>query len=154
MRKTLTFLVLLPIGRTQAALKEFLRSVNGGTARGRVMIWPIAALILAISLAPKSATATYNANITGTVTWVSTYTSGAMLLILSDQPSSNGTCNPAFFELDPPTVAGADVVNDAAFNRMYARALTSYTTGNSVNIGYDNSGTCGVSGYIRIYRIG
>jgi hypothetical protein len=70
---------------------------------------------------------------------------------LDTQPTSNGSCAAAFFELDP-----ASTPNDpaAAFNRMYARLLEAYTLGQPVNIGYDNAGNCSVLGYITTYRIG
>ena len=45
-------------------------------------------------------------------------------------------------------------MNDAAYSRMYARLAQAYATGESVNIGYDNAGNCGGSGYIRVYRVG
>ncbi|SRR5258708_37964151 len=98
--------------------------------------------------------ATYNTNLIGTVAGIMTYASGGLLFALSNQPSTNGSCNAQFFELDPPTYAGSDVVNDAAFSRMYARLAQAYATGESVNIGYDNAGNCGGSGYIRVYRVG
>src|SRR5262249_34965279 len=116
-------------------------------------VLPSLALLFAVA-APLSGYATYNANLLGTVTYVMTYPNGQMLLILNNQPTSNGPCTAGYFELDPPTIAGADVVNDAAFNRMYARALAAFASGVPVNIGYDNAGTCGANGYIRIYRIG
>ena len=98
--------------------------------------------------------ATYNTNLIGTVAAIMTYTSGGLLFALSNQPSSNGTCSAQFFELDPPTYPGSDVVNDAAYSRMYARLAQAYATGEAVNIGYDNAGNCGGSGYIRVYRVG
>jgi len=71
-----------------------------------------------------------------------------LLFKLTNQPTSNGSCDADFFELEPSATA-----NDAAFNRMYARLAQAYATGESVNVGFDNAG-CGTSGYIRVYRIG
>ena len=102
----------------------------------------------------SSAHATYNTNTQGTVTNLMTYTSGALLFILNNQPASNGSCNAAYFELDMPGSNSGDPINDAAFNRMYARLLAAYSLGESVNVGYDDAGNCGGNGYIRVYRIG
>ena len=108
----------------------------------------VAVLLSLVVMLPRSATAAYDANIIGTVTWLATSPSGLSLLILSDQPTSNGSCNAGYF--DPPSSPGADVVSDAAFNRMYARALSAFTAGTPINVGHDNSGTCGAGGYIRV----
>ena len=153
MRSSLASRVLLTTVRIEAVVKDFSRAVKAASPRGPAVMCT-AGLILVISLAPRSATATYNANISGTPVSLLTYPSGLMLLNLSNQPTSNGSCNAGYFELDPPSYAGADVANDAAFNRMYARAMSAFTTGTQITVGYDNAGTCGVSGYIRIYRIG
>jgi hypothetical protein len=109
---------------------------------------------LIVLLFSSTSHATYNTNLIGTVAAIMTYPTGGLLFAMSNQPSTNGTCNAQFFELDPPTYPGSDVVNDAAFSRMYARLAQAYATGESVNIGYDNAGNCGGSGYIRVYRVG
>jgi hypothetical protein len=109
---------------------------------------------LVVLLFSSASHATYNTNLYGTVAALMTYASGGLLFALSNQPSTNGTCNAQLFELDPPNYAGSDVVNDAAFSRMYARLAQAYATGESVEIGYDNAGNCGGSGYIRVYRVG
>lgn len=103
--------------------------------------------LLAISAV---AHAGYNANITGTVTAIMTYRSGQLLFVLNDQPSSDGSCIPTYFELLP-----TDAANQAAFNAMYARLVEAYALGEQVNIGYDDPGTsCSPYGYIPVYRIG
>jgi hypothetical protein len=113
-----------------------------------------ACAILSGLLLFSQAHAAYNYNMQGTVESLHTYTAGLVLIILSNQPTANGGCNASYFELDPPGVTGADTVNDAAFNRMYARVAQAYATGEQVNIGFDNTGTCGAWGYIRVYEIG
>jgi hypothetical protein len=102
----------------------------------------------------STADATYNANLTGTVVSFATYDNGEILVILGNQPSSNGACSATFFELDPPEVGGSTVVNDAAFDRMTARLAMAYAAGEPVNLGYDNAGNCAAGGYIRVYRVG
>jgi hypothetical protein len=96
-----------------------------------------------------TAHATYNSNLAGTVTSIATYTNGMVLFSLANQPTSNGSCNATNFEVDV-----SDTVSDAAFNRMYARLAEAYALGETVNVGYDNTGSCAISGYIQVYRIG
>jgi hypothetical protein len=132
--------------------KETMQSTRGFAARHRYYVRLLGTII--VLLFSSASHATYNTNLIGTVAAIMTYTTGGLLFALSNQPSSNGSCNAQFFELDPPTYPGSDVVNDAAYSRMYARLAQAYATGESVNIGYDNAGNCGGSGYIRVYRIG
>jgi hypothetical protein len=102
----------------------------------------------------NTADATYNTNLTGTIVSFATYDNGEILVVLSNQPSSNGSSSAAFFELDPPGIAGSTVANDAAFGRMTARLALAYAAGQSVNLGYDNASNCAAGGYIRVYRVG
>ena len=51
------------------------------------------ASVIALLVSMPAAYATYNANLSGTVNAVLTYTSGALLFSLSNQPTSNGSCN-------------------------------------------------------------
>jgi len=96
------------------------------------------------------ARAAYNANIDGTVTSVITYTSGELLFIISNQPTSDGSCAATYFEID-----SSDTVSDAVLGRMVARLLEAHALGETVDIGYDSSGTvCSADGYIPAYRIG
>jgi len=106
-----------------------------------------------IAVACLPAHAAYNANLSGNVTQILTYNSGIILFSLDNQPTSNGSCAPQFFELDP-AVSGTDAAGIAAFNRMYARLLEAYTLGQPVNAGFDNTANCGAMGYITTYRIG
>jgi hypothetical protein len=96
----------------------------------------------------STASATYNSNIGGTPISVIAYEGGTVLFVLDNQPTSNGACNAGYFEIDLANNT------DAVLNRMYARLLVAYTQQQPVQIGYDNSGACGSSGYIHTYRVG
>jgi hypothetical protein len=127
-------------------IKELLTIGIERMARRR--LWKRAACVL-VALASMPSHAAYNANLSGNVTQILTYNSGAILFSLDNQPTSNGSCTATFFELDP-----SNTVGDAAFNRMYARLLEAYTLGQPVNVGFDNAANCGVLGSITVYRIG
>jgi hypothetical protein len=96
----------------------------------------------------STAGAAYNANLTGTVTYLSTYEGGVVLFELSSQPASNGSCTHTQFEIDPANNT------DAALGRMYARLLLAYSTQQPLNVGFDNAGSCGTDGYIHVYEVG
>jgi hypothetical protein len=106
-------------------------------------------LLVSLALGCLPAYAGYNANLGGNVASVLTYNSGLLLFSLANQPTSNGSCNASYFELDESVTADA-----GAFNRMYSRLLEAYVTGTPVNIGYDNGVACAPGGYIQAYRIG
>lgn len=53
----------------------------------------LVASVIALLVSMPAAYATYNANLSGTVNAVLTYTSGTLLFSLSNQPTSNGSCN-------------------------------------------------------------
>jgi hypothetical protein len=110
---------------------------------------PLRVFLVSLAIACMPAHATYNANLSGNVVDVMTYTNGELLFILSNQPTSNGSCNAAYFELDESATT-----DSAAFNRMYARLLEAYATGTPVNVGYDDAGNCASGGAIQVYRIG
>ena len=93
------------------------------------------------------ASATYNSNIVGRVTDLIAYENGSVLFVLDTQPTSNGVCDARYFEIDPTDSS------DAVLDRMYKRLLVAYTSG-PIQIGYDNSGDCGVLHYIHVYRVG
>jgi hypothetical protein len=103
--------------------------------------------ILCMALS-STASATYNSNIGGTPIYVIAYEGGTVLFILDTQPTSNGSCNAGYFEIDLANNT------DAVLGRMYARLLVAYTQQQPIQIGYDNSGSCGSSGYIHTYRVG
>jgi hypothetical protein len=96
----------------------------------------------------STAGAGYNANLTGTVTYLSQYEGGIFMFELSNQPASNGICNATQFEIDPANNT------DAVMARMYARLVAAYYTQQPIGIGYDNSGSCGTNGYIHVYVVG
>lgn len=96
----------------------------------------------------STAGASYNANLTGTVTYLSQYEGGIFLFELSNQPTSNGICNASQFEVDPANNT------DAVMARMYARLVAAYYTQQPIGIGYDNAGSCGTNGYIHVYVVG
>jgi hypothetical protein len=96
----------------------------------------------------STASATYNANIAGIPTEVVAYEGGVVLFVLNTQPTSNGSCNAALFEIDPANNT------DAVLARMYARLLLASAQQEAITIGYDNAGSCGSSGYIHVYRVG
>jgi hypothetical protein len=106
----------------------------------------LAAIAAGAVMSPAGAT--YNSNMTGVPISVMTYEGGLVLFILANQPSSNGSCNASYFEIDPANNS------DAVLGRMYARLLVAYTQQSAVNIGYDNTGACGTNGYIHVYRVG
>jgi hypothetical protein len=125
--------------------------------KGRARVLKLLAC-MGITLACMPSHAAYNANLTGFVTQILTYPSGVILFALNNQPTSNGSCNPQFFELDapvpPPPPAVPNPGADAILNRMYARLLQAYTLGQAVNVGYDDAGNCAPAGNITVYRIG
>jgi hypothetical protein len=96
----------------------------------------------------STAGAGYNANLTGTVTYLSQYEGGIFMFELGNQPASNGICNATQFEIDPANNT------DAVMARMYARLVAAYYTQQPIGIGYDNSGSCGTNGYIHVYVVG
>ncbi len=75
-----------------------------------------------------------------------TYTSGLILIRLKNQPSAHPSCKASYFSIATDT-------QEVAAQRMYSRLLIAYTTKQPVNIGFDNTGTCG-NGYMRVYRVG
>jgi hypothetical protein len=119
------------------------------TKRAKKMCAELIAAAAILLITAPAAIADYNANLVGTVASINTYLDGTLLFTLTNQPTSNGACNAAYFELDPASTSG-----DAAFNRMYARLAQAYATAEAASIGFDNSGGCGAWGYIRVYRIG
>ena len=90
--------------------------------------------------------AAYNANIAGIPMRIITGENGLVLFSLSTQPTSHPACSAVFFVID-------NSLDAATINRMYARLLAAQTTGESINIGYDNSGSC-LYGYMHAYQIG
>jgi hypothetical protein len=91
--------------------------------------------------------AAYNANTSGVVAWVASYTDGDYIYFgLQNQPTSHPQCSPYYF------VITADVPENRR-NQAFAQLLTSKQTGTAINIGYDATGDCAY-GYIRVHRVG
>jgi hypothetical protein len=118
-------------------------SLNRGLVRA-VLVAVASSLWLVLS---PPASAAYNANMSGVLTFVGAYADGDYIyLALSNQPTSHPGCNPTYFVID-------DTVPLERRQMMLARLLTSYAMKEPVNIGYDNVGDC-AKGYIRVHRAG
>lgn len=105
------------------------------------------ALGLALVLAEPFAHAAYNANMSGTVTSVVTYTEADYILFrLDNQPSSHPTCNPNYCII-------AAVVSADRRKAILSRLLLAKASGEVINIGHDNASECS-SGYIQVSRVG
>ncbi|NAW88457.1 hypothetical protein [Photobacterium halotolerans] len=104
-------------------------------------------LIVALSLLSFSSHAEYNANMTGVVTQVLTYTDGNQIyFLLKNQPTSHPSCKPDLFAIDAST-------SGETRHQVLSRLLTAYATGKPVNIGYDKEGDCAHT-WIRVHRVG
>lgn len=101
-----------------------------------------AALLAVAGILPHQAVATYDSNTAGRISGVLTYDDGHFLISLSPMPA--GPCANYFIVL-------AEVPADGR-QALLSRALTAYSKGESVNIGYDGV-TC-VNGWFRVHRIG
>lgn len=107
----------------------------------------IGMLVASLVLFAVPAHAVYNANMIGIIEDVLTYSDGDYVYFrLQNQPTSHPTCNPAYFVF-------TESVPAARLNRLLARLLTAKASGESVNIGYDNTGDC-AHGYMRAHRVG
>lgn len=108
-------------------------------------------LIAAVALMlPGLGGATYNANMQGKVVTVAFYSEGDYVYFaLANQPTAHPSCNPSWFVLDP-SVQG---IPEARMARLAARLLAAYSSGEVVNVGYDDQGDC-LHGFLRVYRVG
>lgn len=105
----------------------------------------IAAFVF-VMVASTEAFATYDANMAGKITQILTYPDGQIYIRLENQPTSHNGCNPTYFSISTD-------YSQLGVSRMLARAMTAYTTGETINIGYSANNDC--SGpYIKIYRVG
>lgn len=112
----------------------------------------ITTLIIALlAICSVGTSANYNANFSGKITHVLTYTSSSTILLrIESMPGSDSesTCSQFdYMQLDP---------NISEENKQYvfARILTAYASGEVVNIGYDKIGSCTSTGRMTIYRVG
>lgn len=109
--------------------------------------WLIVMLCWTSLLAGRSAFATYNANITGSVIQLLFYAENDNILFrLGNQPTSHPSCDPAYFVLSYE-------IPETRRKAMVAMLLAARISGEPINIGYDNSGSC-ANGMIRVYEIG
>jgi hypothetical protein len=88
------------------------------------------------------ALAEYNDNISARITGVLTYDGGHFLLTMDRMPS--GPCSNYFIIPNDVPVDGRQM--------LLSRSLLAKSTGEAVNIGFDNK-TC-VNGWYRVHRIG
>lgn len=87
--------------------------------------------------------ANYNANLVGKVTNLMTYSGGNVLFTLSNQPTSDGSCNASYFELSLAATS-----SQSTYNIMYAKLAEAYALSEQIDIGYSTEG------YMPVYRIG
>lgn len=91
--------------------------------------------------------AVYNANMSGSVAMVATYTDGDYIYFrLANQPTSHTSCEPTYFVIP-------ETVDQSRRNQAFAQLLASKLSGEPVNIGFDSSGDC-AHGFIRAHRVG
>ena len=103
--------------------------------------------IFLLLLFSTSAFADYNANMTGVVTHVLTYTGSDQIYFrLDNQPSSHPACNTDYFAIDSSIPAERR-------QQVLSRLLMAYATGKPINIGYDSEAGCAHS-RIRVWRVG
>lgn len=89
-----------------------------------------------------------NDAVSGKVLRVIVYPSGNVLIQTDNQPASHPTCNTSYFAIDAN-------LGDQLINRMMSRALAAHASGETLNIGFDNtSATVCVSGNLKVLRIG
>jgi hypothetical protein len=88
----------------------------------------------------------YNANITGKVKSVLTYTHAAQIFFSLENQPSHPTCKNDYFSIDASTP-------DSIRQQVLSRLLTAYASGKPVNIGFDKEGGCS-HGRIKVYRVG
>jgi hypothetical protein len=124
--------------------------ITGSKNRRKTMmirkLWP-SAFATAMLLMSSSANAVYNANMSGIVVTLSTYTDGDYIYLqLNNQPSAHPSCNPAYF------VITADTPADRRKSAL-ALLMAAKFSGEPINLGYDNVGNC-ADGYIRVHRVG
>jgi tRNA A37 threonylcarbamoyltransferase TsaD len=103
------------------------------------------AMLLAI---PLIASANYDANFTGTITQVLTYThSDEILITVSGQPTSHPICT-SFDHMAIDTAIPSE-----RRQVVLSRILLAYASGTPVNIGYDSKDEC-IGSRVKIYRVG
>lgn len=102
---------------------------------------------------PRAFAAGYNANWSGKIVSLSAYSySDQVFFSLDTMPTlPSGTCSNSSFAFTASDSSGSDAESR---NRMYATLLAAYLSGQSVSIGYDNSGASCTDGVITSFRVG
>ncbi len=105
------------------------------------------ALVLVMLAGTMPVSAGYDANMTGVIESVLTYSDASYVLFrLQNQPTSHPSCNPYYFAL-------SDSLPGDRLSRLTARLLTAYALGETITIGYDSLGNCAHT-FIRGHRVG
>jgi len=102
---------------------------------------------------PQAFAAGYNANWSGKVVSLSAYSYADQIYFLLDTMPSipSGTCSNTSFAITTGDHSGSDLESR---NRMYATLLAAFISGQSVSIGYDNTGASCSDGVITAFRVG
>ena len=90
--------------------------------------------------------ATYNANVTGTVTAVITYTDSDYIYFTLDTQPTGLPCTATYFAIP-------SFVPQNRRNQAFARLMAARESGTPLNIGYDSQGQC-VDGGVQVHRVG
>lgn len=107
----------------------------------------MAALILAATAAgPVSAQNSYNANISGRVVEVLTYTEDATVLFTIDPMPTSPQCGDRYFRISRNLPLEMR-------QQVFSRLMAAYMNREVVNIGYDNQ-TCSPEGSFKVFRVG
>jgi hypothetical protein len=102
--------------------------------------------VLMVALMSGTASAVYNANTYGVVVMVATYAdTDSIYFNFASQPS-HPACNNSYFVIPESVTADRR-------KAMLARLLLAKEAAETVNVGYDSTGSC-VDGYIRVHRVG
>lgn len=105
-------------------------------------------LLLILVIFSSSVYPNYDANFTGKVTHVLTYPYSKLILLkVEGQPTSHPICS-SFDYLAIDT----DVEPESR-QMVLSRLLVAYTSGETINIGYDSKDEC-AGNRIKIYRVG
>jgi hypothetical protein len=90
----------------------------------------------------------YDANFSGKITNVLTYTGSTQILIrVEGQPTTHPACTSLNY------LSIASDISAESRSLVMSRILSAYVTGEKVNIGYDKTSGC-VGNRIRVHRVG
>lgn len=123
--------------------------MNAANRTSSALVFRILIATAALML-PGVGGAAYNANMQGKVVTVAFYSDGDYVYFaLANQPTAHPSCNPSWFVLDP-SVQG---IPEARMARLTARLIAAHSSGEVVNVGYDDQGDC-LHGFLRVHRVG